>query len=125
MSSPRRSPRRSARPRRSLSDQFRDAIVASGLSDHAIATEAGIDPGSFGRFLRAERSWTLRTAERVAEVLGLVLSHPGDAHPRRLDPRRGPGHNPARRDVDRRQHGAATPLRIVGEKDAADEAPLT
>lgn len=73
--------RRPNTKRRTLADQLRDAIVASGRTDHAIATAAGLDPSSVGRFMRDERSWTLAIAERVAAVLGLNFT--GAATPTR------------------------------------------
>ena len=66
---PRQSPRRSV----TLSDQLRRIVKQSGRTDHSLATEAGIDPGAFGRFMRAERTWTLDTADRLADLLGIEL----------------------------------------------------
>jgi len=59
--------------RKTLADQLRDAIRESGETDYALAQAAGLDPSSIGRFLRDERSWTLDTADQLAEVLGLEL----------------------------------------------------
>jgi ribosome-binding protein aMBF1 (putative translation factor) len=63
--------------RRALADQLRDLIRRRqsqyGWCVHAIAQAAGIDDSSLARFLAGERDWTLDTAGRVAEVLGIGL----------------------------------------------------
>jgi hypothetical protein len=89
------------RPRQSLSDQLRAAIAASGRSEYDLSTAAVVDQGSVTRFMRGERSWTLETADRLAEVLGLELA-PGRARPQlvararfRTDRRPSPAGSPA------------------------------
>jgi hypothetical protein len=70
----RRPPRRQPPARRkTIADQLREAVLNDGRTDGAIAEASGIDPAAFGRFMRAERSWTLTVADRVCASLGLEL----------------------------------------------------
>ena len=52
-----------------LSEQLRAAIVDSGLSLQQLARETGVDAGSLSRFVRAERTLTLDSADRLASRL--------------------------------------------------------
>lgn len=123
-------PKRRTPQRRTLADQLRDAIERSGLTDHAIAQAAQLDPSAVGRFMRAERSWTLDTAEHVAAVLGLGI---GPAAGVARGSGQAPG-KPARRDVDRRPR-RSDPAQVdvaheqdvtegVGDEEALDLPPI-
>jgi hypothetical protein len=63
--------------RLALADQLRELIKRRqsqyDWSNYTISQAAGIDHSSFTRFLAGERDWTLDTAGRVAEVLGIGL----------------------------------------------------
>ena len=56
-----------------LADSLRKAIENSGYSQAEIAVETGIDAGILSRFMRGERSLTLETAGKIAELLKLSL----------------------------------------------------
>ena len=63
-----------------ISDQLRAAIRGSGMSIRQISKLADLDDGMIYRFLAADRSITLEpTADKLAEVLGLVLMKPPEA----------------------------------------------
>lgn len=55
-------------------DALRKAIRESGLTHYRIAKDAGISPDQLDRFIRRERSLTIDTAAKVADVLGLELT---------------------------------------------------
>ena len=67
--------KRRAAPRRaaSVSNQLRAIIKARGLTPYAVAIAADVAPSVLTRFMRAERSLTLDTFDRVAAALGLEL----------------------------------------------------
>lgn len=56
-----------------LSEQIRKTILASEKTRYAIAVGSGIDHAVLRRFMRGERDIKLRTAEQLAEYLGLEL----------------------------------------------------
>jgi len=56
-----------------LSDALRDAIRESGMTQDAIAREVDISAGIISRFMRAERSMTLDTAEKLCAYFKLEL----------------------------------------------------
>ncbi len=62
------------RKRLTIAEQLRERIVKSDLTDGAIAAAAGVDRGSVGRFMRAEREWISPTAEAIFELLELDLT---------------------------------------------------
>jgi ribosome-binding protein aMBF1 (putative translation factor) len=57
-----------------LAEALRAAIQASEHSQASIAKETGIDSGIISRFVRGERTLTLSTASRIADMLGLELT---------------------------------------------------
>lgn len=59
-----------------LSEDLREAIVASGKSHYRLAQEAGITPGVISRFVSGERDLRLETASKLAELLGIRLTKP-------------------------------------------------
>jgi plasmid maintenance system antidote protein VapI len=56
-----------------LSDQLRAAIGKADLSPYELAQEAGVDRSVLSRFLGGQRTITLETADRLAEVLRLRI----------------------------------------------------
>ena len=56
-----------------LSDSIRQAIANAGQSQCEIAQAIGISPGILSRFMRAERSMNLDTADKVCAYLSLEL----------------------------------------------------
>jgi transcriptional regulator with XRE-family HTH domain len=58
---------------RTISDQLREVINASGMSREAIAQASGVDLSGISRFMAAERTLTLKTVDRIAAVLELRL----------------------------------------------------
>ena len=56
-----------------LEKQLRRAIQGSGLSAYRIAQESGVSEAVLSRFLNRQRTITLATASKLAEVLGLRL----------------------------------------------------
>lgn len=99
MAKPTRRPVRKPR-RETLSDQLRAAIVATKRTDHAIAKDAGLDQSTVGRFMRAERTLTLDTAECLAEVLDLIFAHPTKTAEVRRPVRESRGSNSPHRSGD-------------------------
>ncbi len=60
-----------ANTRVKLSDQVRQAVAGSGLSHYRICRLAGIDQGTFSRFMAGKVGLSLPTLDALAEVLGL------------------------------------------------------
>src|SRR5438270_13874228 len=60
--------------RRSISDQLRGAILDRGLTAYRLGRETGIDPGLIQRFINGERDIRMKTADALAEALGLRLA---------------------------------------------------
>lgn len=56
-----------------LEAALRAAIVNSGLTAYAVGKRAGLAPDMISRFVSGERGMRLRTAGKIAEVLGLEL----------------------------------------------------
>lgn len=56
-----------------LSDQIRQAVNDSGLSRYMICKGAGIDQGSFSRFMQKKIGLSLPTLDALADVLGLNI----------------------------------------------------
>jgi plasmid maintenance system antidote protein VapI len=59
--------------RKRLDESLRKAIMDSGKSINAVATESGISQAVLQRFATGQRSLTLETAERLAAYFGLEL----------------------------------------------------
>jgi plasmid maintenance system antidote protein VapI len=56
-----------------ITDKLRQAVRDAGLSVNAVATAAGIPQPVLHRFMSGERDLTLRTAQKLADYLGLTL----------------------------------------------------
>jgi len=56
-----------------LEEQLREAIIDSGLSQSRLAELSGISQTQISRFIRNERTLTLESASKIAEVLELEL----------------------------------------------------
>ena len=66
------------KPRRQLmSDELREAIRASGLSQNRICIATEIDPGLMCRFLSGKSMLSLRATDKVAAMLDLHISTGG------------------------------------------------
>ena len=57
----------------SISESLRDAIRNCGLSGRELARQSGISHPMISRYLRGERSITLRVAEALSATLGLDM----------------------------------------------------
>lgn len=55
----------------SIAAALRVAIQSDGRSLNALARESGVDSGQLSRFLRAERSLTVDSADMLIAALGL------------------------------------------------------
>ena len=60
-----------------LAEQLRWAIADSGLTRHALSKRSGVTYAVVFRFVAEERDVTLRTASKLADVLGLELRPAG------------------------------------------------
>ena len=56
-----------------MTDVMRNAILASGLSQKRLATEAGVSQAALSLFLSGRRGLTLESAEKLGRVLGLEI----------------------------------------------------
>ena len=63
-----------AKPR-TITEQLRAAVKASGRSLCSICEEAGTAPIGLSRLMRGQRTVTLETVDKLAPVLGLELSY--------------------------------------------------
>jgi len=59
--------------KKNMVDVLQKAIRESGLTHYRIAKDAGIKPSQIDFFVNGERTLTVETAAKVAEVLGLEL----------------------------------------------------
>lgn len=59
--------------RTKLSDQIRQEVDRSGLSRYRICRLAGIDEGSFSRFMAGKVGLSLPTLDTLADVLNLDI----------------------------------------------------
>ena len=57
----------------SFDERIRKAIRADGRSLYRLAKDAGIDVAPLQRFVKAEQTFRLPTAEKVCRVIGLDL----------------------------------------------------
>ena len=62
-----------ARKTKLVSDQMRNAIKDSGLSQYRIAVDCDIDKTVISRFVAGKVGVTLATFDRLADYLGLEL----------------------------------------------------
>jgi Helix-turn-helix/T5orf172 domain len=60
--------------RHSLSYQMKEIIDSRGLTPHAVATLAEVDPGIVSRWMAGRRDIRLETADKLARALGLRLA---------------------------------------------------
>ena len=56
-----------------LSDQIREAIRDSGMSQYRLCMEAEVDQGAMSRFLAGKVGMSLAALDRVAKVLELRI----------------------------------------------------
>ena len=56
-----------------LESQLRQAILESGMNRNQISKESDVDRAQLCYFVQGKRTLTLKSAEKIAEVLGLEL----------------------------------------------------
>lgn len=78
----------------SLGDQIRQAVRDAPTSRNALCKAAGIDPGSFSRFMSGTVGLSLETLNALAAVLSLRVVTDGQA---KLPAPGKPGRPPGRR----------------------------
>lgn len=61
--------------KRTLTEQIRDAVEASGLTRYAISKATGIDQAVLCRFITHGRSVRSETLDALTDFLGLHLEH--------------------------------------------------
>jgi len=61
------------RTKTDLRGDFRAAFAASGMTRLALSKQTGVSYSVIHRFIAGERDLTLRTASKLADVLGLEL----------------------------------------------------
>ena len=62
-----------AKKQANIEERLRQAIIISGMSRYRISQLSGVSQIVLSRFVRRQRTLTLATAAKVAEVLGLDL----------------------------------------------------
>ncbi|MCG8407488.1 MAG: hypothetical protein MI923_20000 [Phycisphaerales bacterium] len=62
-----------AKRKSSFDDRIRKAIQATGKSLYRVAKDAEIDVAPLQRFMKAEQTLRLPTAQKLCEVVGLDL----------------------------------------------------
>ena len=60
--------------KRSFTDQMRQAIRDSGLSQYAIWKACGIDKGNLSRFMKGQGGLGLELLDRIASLIGMTVS---------------------------------------------------
>ena len=60
-----------------LETQLKEAIKASGMNQPQLAELSGVNQGQISRFVNDERTLTLESASKIAEVLKLELKPRG------------------------------------------------
>lgn len=61
------------RKNKGIEYQLREAIKKSGMSRNQLSIKSGVDPAQLCYFVQGKRTLTLKSAEKIAEVLGLEL----------------------------------------------------
>jgi len=56
-----------------IESQLRRAIIEAKLSRHRLSQLSGVDRAQLSYFVQGKRTLTLKSAEKIAEVLGLEL----------------------------------------------------
>ena len=59
--------------RKSIVTELRKAIVESGYTQNQLSELSGVNRAQINRFVKRERTLTLESAEKIAEVLRLEL----------------------------------------------------
>jgi plasmid maintenance system antidote protein VapI len=54
-----------------LSDEVRDAVIASGMSRYAIAKALGVAESTMSRFVNGKGGLSMEYLDRLGELLGL------------------------------------------------------
>ncbi len=58
---------------KSLSDEIREAVAASGMSRYAIAKALGIAESTMSRFVHGQNGLSMEYLDRLAELLGMHI----------------------------------------------------
>ena len=61
------------RKKQNFEEQFRQAILNSGMSRYRLAELTGVSDGVLSNFVTGKRSLTLTTAVKIAKVLKLEI----------------------------------------------------
>ena len=56
-----------------IESQLRQAIQEAPISRNQLSIKSGVDPAQLCYFVQGKRTLTLRSAEKIAEALGLEL----------------------------------------------------
>jgi ribosome-binding protein aMBF1 (putative translation factor) len=72
-----------ARKPRTVSQQLREAIDASGMSRYAICKAIGLPESTMSHFMHGECGLQLSTIDKIGELLGLKLTAEKKAAPAR------------------------------------------
>ncbi len=59
--------------RKGIENQLRQAILESNMSRNQLSIKSNVDPAQLCYFMQRKRTLTLKSAEKVAEALGLEL----------------------------------------------------
>ena len=62
------------KPSKTIVEQLRQAIKASGLTSYALGKSAGVGRPIIDQFMSGERDVRMATAAKLAKVLGLELT---------------------------------------------------
>jgi transcriptional regulator with XRE-family HTH domain len=65
--------------RKSLSEQIRQAIRASGMTQYRICKEIGIKQPSMTRFMNGQAWLSMQTLDKIADLLDLNITFPQPA----------------------------------------------
>ena len=71
-----------------FTEQIREAIRQSGLSQFAISRLSGVDQAALSRFMSGRRGLTLKSIDGLAEVLNLSVAV-GEASSKQVGTRKG------------------------------------
>jgi plasmid maintenance system antidote protein VapI len=65
-----------------LTEQLREAVNSSGLTLYRVAVDAGLPYAVVHRFATSQRSISLETADKLAELFGMRLTRPKRPKPK-------------------------------------------
>ena len=68
--------------RKTISQQLREAIDASGMSRYRICKEIGLPESTMSQFMTGKTGLALKTVDRVGELLGLRVVAGAEPQPK-------------------------------------------